>query len=844
MRKIFLSHSSKDKDYVSEIAEYFGRDRCVYDSMCFETGMKCIDEIFRGFDNSCIFVVFLSDSALESDWVKFELSVAEERLLYNKQKLSQIFPIIIDPSINHKDPRIPRFLKEGFGAYNLRVITSSIVACRKIKTQQIKYLIDNNLLLPNERECFYGRDDEISSFKKVFDTGHEISCIVASGLTGIGRKSYLMQCLKKSELIEEYYMPPIISLDRMSSIEDMLVKFSEIGFGNYSLEAAASLSDLNAKTQALIEILRSVQDYQERIIIYDNGCLIDHKGNIVDWFGDVLKDIRPEVTVIIAASHRVNSFTLQKNPSVFAKQLSTLSYSEWLGLMRVYGKSRNIDIPSDDRVYFRDIITGYPPQVRYCVDLMKETSIEEVKNNPHRIIDYFSPKVTTILEAIIPQDINVDAYGLLAFMSSYGIVPTDLLVTVLEIKGIYKTAFALFRASTICRYLGVSNEYIEVNPLISDYIQRSHFKVPDDIDEMLKKRLDAFNDSIQNEDKTKGEDFENIKYYLKTNILNGKEIPSRFMYSTLYISSIYDLYNNQKYPQVISIVKGLKNAGAFDRYDYSAQAQIQRYFCRSLARVGDDLFYKEVEFFKYYAHDSQNIEYNFLRGFKFRQEAEYSKALGYYKKVLSEQPKHRSAMSEIVIVYRNLEDYENAYEYAKANYLREPENPYQIQPFFEILIRKSSALTKEEDNYINEILDTMKRIQLTKPTNTYYEILGQYAAFVERNKDRAISLLRNGNDIFPESSFVVRSLFDCAEQFRDTDVMKEALVQLKELSSNSKSIMLAYQIRTAIYNAYEQKPRDFILNQIDSIIGLNNEAKTRLKGRIDSIMCHSNNRVF
>lgn len=46
MDKIFLSHSSKNKNYVRPIYEYFGGDRCVFDEMTFEAGMQTIKEIF------------------------------------------------------------------------------------------------------------------------------------------------------------------------------------------------------------------------------------------------------------------------------------------------------------------------------------------------------------------------------------------------------------------------------------------------------------------------------------------------------------------------------------------------------------------------------------------------------------------------------------------------------------------------------------------------------------------------------------------------------------------------------------------------------------------------------
>jgi len=78
MDKIFLSHSSADKPYVSYIANALGKDRCVYDEMCFDEGMKTIDEIFRGLSQSSIFVVFISNKSLDSDWVQKELSTADE----------------------------------------------------------------------------------------------------------------------------------------------------------------------------------------------------------------------------------------------------------------------------------------------------------------------------------------------------------------------------------------------------------------------------------------------------------------------------------------------------------------------------------------------------------------------------------------------------------------------------------------------------------------------------------------------------------------------------------------------------------------------------------------------
>lgn len=837
MDKIFLSHSSKDKPYVSYIAEHLGKDKCVYDSMCFEAGMKNLDEIFREMGRTSIFVIFISENSLESSWVQKELAIADERLNHDSKRLLQIFPIIIDPTISHNDSRIPNFLKTGFGSYNLKVITSNIVAYRKIKTLQRKHVLENDPMLQKIDNCFYGRDEEISRFKKVFDSREGIKVLVASGIMGIGRKSYLLQCLKQSELIEKYYTPPVISLNAFASIEDMIVKLSEIGFGSYSLEKVTVLPDMDGKIDALTSVLKNIQDYKEQVVIYDDGCLINRQEELIYWFEKAIASIRNEVTIIIASKYMVNMHYLKKNPSIFAQSLSALSYLEWSGLMRVYAQNIDMELNLDDRAYFKDILTGYPPQIIYCVDMMKNTSVEEVKKNPRQIIDAFSPKITEMLESVFPEEIKEDAYGLLSFASWYGIIPGDLLNIVLEIKENYKKAFSLFKALTICRYLGINNEYVEVNPVISDYIQRNRYELPVDINNVLQKRLDEFNRNIEVAENTITEDFEDLKYYLRANIIADQEIPERFMYSTLYLSSIYELYNKQKYKQVISLVEKLKEKGAFDRYDSPIQARIQDYYCRSLAREADMKFYDEVEFFSQ-ENDVKNInQYNFLRGFMYRNNSEYDKALDRYKRVLEKQPKHRSAMREIVIVYRGLEDYESAYEYAKINYLRESDNLYQIQPYFEILIRKlRQDRTAEEKQYIDEMLQTIKRINATKPSTTYYEILGQYAAYEENDRSRALAVLNEGLRKFPESSYIIKAIFDCCEITHDMQGMEKALEMMKPLIKENKAAKVAYHFRQALYYAYQKKPRDFINNYISGINGINDNTKERLKKKVARII--------
>src|SRR3990170_4155658 len=99
MLKAFLSHSSKQKVYVEVVAKYLNKFNIVYDKWTFEEGNKSIDEILHGLSETGLFVLFISNEALESDWVKTEIGKAYE--LLKEGHIRQFYPIIIDENIKY-----------------------------------------------------------------------------------------------------------------------------------------------------------------------------------------------------------------------------------------------------------------------------------------------------------------------------------------------------------------------------------------------------------------------------------------------------------------------------------------------------------------------------------------------------------------------------------------------------------------------------------------------------------------------------------------------------------------------------------------------------------------------
>jgi hypothetical protein len=120
MIKCFLSHSSSDKkSYVRIVAEKIRKENRVIDEESFEEGMVTAEEIIKYLDSSSLFVFFISDNSLRSEWVQLELDRAKE--LLDENTIKRIYPIIIDSKINHKDTRIPEWMRDKL---NIQLISA------------------------------------------------------------------------------------------------------------------------------------------------------------------------------------------------------------------------------------------------------------------------------------------------------------------------------------------------------------------------------------------------------------------------------------------------------------------------------------------------------------------------------------------------------------------------------------------------------------------------------------------------------------------------------------------------------------------------------------------------
>lgn len=802
MGKVFLSHSSSDKSFVEPIADLLGKTKCVYDKYTFETGMKTLDEIFDNMDNSDIFVYFISESSLSSDWVKIELNKANDLFNSSNNRLYQIYPLIIDDSISHNDERIAPFLRKE---YNLQRVDTSILAYRKILQQLSKFDYEKSLFRATYQDGFYGRDAEISRFKSRFDSTTDIKSAVISGIPGIGKKAFIQHALKQAKVIKPYYTPIVLSMPQNGCIDDLIVLISDAGFGSYSLTDIIQINDNNIKIDILAELINKVQKYKELIIIEDDETIVTLSGEIKYWFYNALKKSENGVGIVLTSSVNIDKTHVKNYPEVFFENITELSVIDRIGLLRTYSESMGLELSQSERLYFKDCLTGYPPQVIFCVDLISEKGLDYAKENTAEISEMPEQISSTILDKCQTVVDKESVEGVLAVVAKMETAPIRLMSKICKANIKYQEAINVLKKYSVCYIIGANREYIKMNSFIENFVTRNKMKIPNDIQKILEDELKDFNDNIDSNETLTFWDTSELKFYIKENLKKEKFIYGPFIYSTIILQTVSELYNEQKYRKVIELVRTTQNNERYQYFDSSVKVVLQRYLCQALVKAHDKEFEAEVEYFS-----ERNLlnDYNFLKGFWYRCIGKYNKAEKHLNSVLKSNMNHYAATRELIIVYLSMQDFDSALILAKTNYYRRKDNLFHLQAYLECLL-ELRKISEEQEKEIEEMLISLKRIHRVKPTSLYFQLLGKYEAYHEKNLKNGIEYINQGLQQFPKSMYLIRDKFDIYRRFGDVNGMRDTIKELSDVVSEFEyqGVLIT---RKAILDLYLGKTKESV----------------------------------
>lgn len=731
MNKAFLSHSSAQKDFVRKVYKLLGASRCVFDECCFDNGKKIIDEILRGLQNTDLFILFVSNESLDSDWVQQEIVLAD--MFMQKHGLKQILPILIDPKIKPGlDDRIPNWMKQ----YLMKPIQTPEMAKLKILSALRHLDMDTNPIYKAKRNLFVGRykeKEELEGILNLYVEPH-YNAICVSGLEGIGRRTFLRKFFEEKHILNTSNEPILLSLNNRSSIDNLilsLIKYKKDVISSDDLEELDSKS-ITEKTTVLQNLFKSLANENEYIFIIDDGCVVRPTMEVSNWFVKAI-DI-PEnhdcFYISVISRFRPSHRFLSNHDDFISISIDALSVPEVRNLFFGYGKALGISSSSK----YNEILStlnGIPSQVYYAVEYIRRFGIDVTLRNKGIILDYGDKPVMSIIADI--KERGEESFSLLVLLSKLQTTSYDMIYNLVGNTDFVNQELEFFYVSGVFSLFGENKEYIEVHYSIADYIRRSRVDIKPEYRQKLNDSVEEFVD--RQASNVLFTDLSQMYHDIRGAIMAGKEISSKYYLPSFTLNAIAELYNNSQYNSVINLVD--KMLLKSNQYDENTIREYRYWLCMSLARNKDRRFEKEVQYFY------ESADYYFLKGFYWRLKKDLRKAEEFLGEALKLNSNHQRTKREIVNVYIMNENYQEGLTLAKENFMRKKTNPFHIQAYFICLLHNNEQNVESVKEELSMLLDLIQKSLDKKAKSMYTTMLGEYIYYVQNNPLKAIEVLEN-----------------------------------------------------------------------------------------------------
>lgn len=747
--KAFISHSSAEKDFVEEVVRELGRDFVNVDMYCFEAGGELTEEITAHINVSNIFVLMLSDMALNSKWVIQEARQVHSKILDGEEVV--FLPFIVDDVITHDDARLDKNGLKWVKKHLIKPEKSPSIVSRIIRRKLREAIWENEPIIKEREKLFFGRDVDMNELRlKLYaSTSNQKRAIIISGLSHIGRKRLIKEFIwRHVNELHEAYDPVRIVMTESDGLDRFVQQLNEVVrmYDNATLLDIMRYPDKCLK--ASVDLLNKIADCQERVFVRDEKSIVLGNGRLTDWFIDIIKnrELHPMIHLFVASQFTPTLSAERNFPELITRQIKGLDKQNIVALFNAYAKNRGLSLNEADTKEFIKELKGYPCQVYDIVDCIADSDIRNAKKHLPQIVSMFDGNLVNILDEI---DKTPHAKNILVMLSQFDFVSFDLLERVCPDS--ISDALELFRNYSLYESFGSANQYIRLSPLMADYISRNRITMPLSYRQSLRSVTSSLLIKVDDSLTDLSSQLLGIKEILKNTKVKVKE---RYLIPSFVLKVIIEEYKNGQDENVITLVEMLLNDNIHNAYDEIIRS-INYWYCCSLCRMKKDKFLQAVEYFK-----NSDYSYYFLRGFFERHKKNYPKAEDYYEKALerskssSDREYVSKAEHELVIVKMELEDYIGALELAEKSYNREKDNSYHIEAYFRCLVRNAHS----DKELLRELISRMERSYAEGKEEIARTMKAEYKFYKESDFTSAIQQIKEILTTFPKSKYAQLAL--------------------------------------------------------------------------------------
>lgn len=737
--KVFISYVWEQSDFTDVLVNLIGRDIAVLDKYSFERASLLEKEIEEQIKLCPIVVSLLSYDALHAPYIEMELQIIQR--LISEGAIKHYKPFLLGDKITVDDVKLkfPWVLNYQLEKANTPVFVDRLVSQF---TTELKWEVNPSLKARDNAVMV--RLDDLAKIRAGYYTSNSADkkAIIISGFPpGIGRtrllKEFLLVDIAPTK--PKAYNPPILQLKSGESIEGFIT-FLNDWLLQYDKDELLDILSKSKEEKVVVasQLMNAIANKNEKIFIKDEDCVILANGTLNTWIKEIInsKELHNQLHLFIASDHFLNRNEKEEETKIINSIIQPLSKQEKTILFSAYSNGCDVRLSSTQTDKFLQKLPGLPEIIFNLVDMIKDESIDYVESNLEKVIRSADEKIKLLLT----QFASKDYVDLLILLSNFPNVTFKILNEISQdiIDDIDEKLQDLYCYSLIERY-GSNNQYIAVNKVVSDYLERYKINLSTQNSIRLKTNLIKYFDS-QNDDNSF--DLTNFVYDTEVRIKsNPKGVNSKYLIPSIVIKLIREEYRLKHDSEVIILCKRFLDERKENSYPEVIR-EIRFWMCQSMARSSNREFFDWIE-------DFDNASKHFLLGFYFRYENNlekakfsYEKALQYTNKnVYSEKMKTR-IRQELVIVLQKLELFEDALELAEENYEQYPTNTYYIVAYFRSLVRDKKkkpdiSLLKRLMTELNDSFD---------PHKESFAIIqeGEYEYYINGDFGKAIKVFEEG----------------------------------------------------------------------------------------------------
>jgi len=655
--KAFLSHSSRDKEFIMAVAKELGRQFCVVDIQTFQTGIDFKKSIEQGLDDSKLFVFFASKPSVESIWVNFELEEAWYKKLERHLLRSLVY--IIDSAVT----------RDKLPAWMTRALISENLNAPKPIARDIQHHLAE-LMRATRGSYFVGRARDrqnLEALSTPLDGSNPPRIFVLFGLPGIGRRSLIREIvpnlfgLKKS--IEIAIGDGDSINDLCSTVAAHIEPYNTSERLREIVHAIQGLSSRDAEAR-LIGNLRRIMATGEMPIITDEGGLLTGDGYFSPTTTSLLTSVRgfSDVTLFITTHRKPRNADPVDVPCL---KVPSLDPDDTKRLLARLGDKDSVKLDQGQLVELAQYVAGYPPAAYFAIRQAKDYGLDLVMRDKEILVRF---RTSYFLRHFARTALNDMEKKLLRLLALYSPLPLTAIAKATGSEQDPEKLNEMFIRLIDLSLVEVDEDarYLIAPPIASAATSAFGFPSQDENRALAAALHDVINDKEEGP-----ADLSSMRLLFRAARLSGEK---RFEAASIGLSNdlirlVRTLYHQRNYEQAIKV-----GFTAVDERPDSEEARA--YLVRAL--IQEERWDEATQHLNALRAHSGPRTVSFLEGFLARKHDNLAGAIKHYDNAMKAGRNDVAVLREISLCYMLQGDMKAAQEYVKRAFDKDPENRFVL----------------------------------------------------------------------------------------------------------------------------------------------------------------------